>query len=72
MSALAETFVFLLESAETPIGYDIGQITYGQDRGVFQGYYTGAVVSFTFSVLKSCELPGVEGLQSVLQSLLQG
>ena len=72
MASLAEAFIFLLRNAQTPLSYDIGQVTYGQDRAIFQGYYTGTLVRFTFSPLKGCELPSIQGLQSTLQSLLQG
>lgn len=54
MSELAESFENALINASIPIEFSISPITYGQTRGVFQGYYTGVLTRFTFSVLKSC------------------
>jgi hypothetical protein len=71
MSAISETFFSLLENAQSPLNYTISAVTYGQTRGVFQGYYTGVLARVTFSPLKDCVLPSLGGLQNILQSLLQ-
>ena len=54
MSELAESFEDLLKNAAKPINYTLSSIVYGQTRGVFNGYYTGVLSSFTFSPIKPC------------------
>jgi hypothetical protein len=54
MSELAEAFETALIAAVVPVQFTISAVTYGQTRGVLQGYYTGVLARFTFSALKSC------------------
>lgn len=73
MTALAETFFFLLENASKPISYDINSVNIeATPRGIWMGYNTGALATFTFSSLKYCEpIVEVVYLRDIFDNLLR-
>lgn len=71
MAAVAENYIELLITASKPITYSLSDVQMQAEYQVWMGTASGYVVTFTFSILKGCELPTIQGLQNALQSLLQ-
>lgn len=72
MMSLAELFIAVLDAQAKPVSYLIGDIQLEGQRNIYMGTVSGVIASFRIDIRKDCDLPAYEGLQTVLQSILQG